>query len=75
MKPHRRIFQTALDRMDVTAERAMYVGDRLGKDVRGSGRVGMRTVLLSRSGRARLSRFRPDHIVQQLSELPPLLQA
>jgi HAD superfamily hydrolase (TIGR01549 family) len=75
MKPHRRIFQTALDRMGVAADRAMYVGDRLGKDVKGSGRVGMRTVLLSRSGRVRLSRFRPDHIVQRLSELPSLLQA
>jgi len=75
MKPHRRIFQAALDQMGVAADRTMYVGDRLRNDVKGSARVGMRTVLLSRNGRFRPGRVRPDHVVRRLSELPALLHA
>jgi HAD superfamily hydrolase (TIGR01509 family) len=43
-KPHARIFQTALERLGVTAERALFVGDRLFEDVRGAGELGMTTV-------------------------------
>ncbi len=73
MKPHPRIFEAALDQMGVPARRTMYVGDRLRNDVKGSARVGMRTVLLSRNGRFRSGRVRPDHVVRRLSELPALL--
>ncbi len=73
MKPHPRIFETALDRMGVSAARSMYVGDRMDKDVRGSARIGMTTVLLNRHGRKRRGRLQPDHIVRRLSEIPTIL--
>lgn len=75
MKPHRQIFQTALDRIGVRPERALYVGDRMDKDVMGSARVGMRTALINRSGNRRRGRCRPDHVIRTLSEVPQLLKA
>ena len=52
MKPDPRIFQEALERMDVPATRAVMVGDSLAHDVIGARQAGMRAVLLDRSGSA-----------------------
>jgi HAD superfamily hydrolase (TIGR01509 family) len=43
-KPRPEIFHAALERLGVTADRALFVGDRLNADVRGAHDVGMRTV-------------------------------
>ncbi len=43
-KPHPEIFERALDALGVEARSAMFVGDRLYEDVRGSGELGMTTV-------------------------------
>jgi putative hydrolase of the HAD superfamily len=43
-KPRPEIFRRALDELGVSAERALFVGDRLVADVRGARDVGMRTV-------------------------------
>ena len=44
-KPHRAIFDRALDEVGVAPERALFVGDKRYHDVLGASRVGMRTVL------------------------------
>ena len=43
-KPHAAIFERALEALGVRPENALFVGDRLYEDVRGSGEMGMRTV-------------------------------
>ena len=43
-KPNPAIFERALAELDVRPEDALFVGDRLGADVGGASRVGMRTV-------------------------------
>ena len=43
-KPHRAIFDRALEALGVAPESALFVGDRLYEDVRGAGEVGMKTV-------------------------------
>ena len=43
-KPRPEIFQAALERLGVSAEQSLFVGDRLDADVRGARDVGMRTV-------------------------------
>ncbi len=73
MKPHRKIFRLALDRLGVAASRTLFVGDRLDKDVKGPSRVGMRTALLVRNGRAPRGRVRPDHIIRSLAEVPAIV--
>ncbi len=75
MKPHRRIFEEALGRLGVASHEAVFVGDRIDKDVKGASRVGMRTVLLARNGQVPRSSVRPDHIVRRLSEVPAVLKS
>jgi len=74
-KPHPRIFETALERLGVSAERSVYVGDRIDKDVRGASRVGMKTVLMTRHGDPPSGKPRPDYSIRRLSELLPLVGA
>ncbi len=74
MKPHRRIFETALHRLGVRPDRAVYVGDRIDKDVKGSARAGMRSMWLARNGKSQ-GRATPDFIVRDLSEVPDVLRA
>lgn len=73
MKPHRRIFEMALDQLGVAAERTVFVGDRIDKDVRGAARLGMKTILLARNDRPPRGRACPDHVVRALSEVPAVL--
>ncbi len=75
MKPHRKIFRLALDRLGVAADRTLFVGDRVDKDVKGPSRMGMKTALLARNGRIPHGRVRPDHVIRRLTEIPAILQA
>jgi putative hydrolase of the HAD superfamily len=50
MKPHRSIFDAALERAGVPAGASVMVGDSLKHDVEGALAAGMRAVLLRRSG-------------------------
>ena len=72
MKPDRRIFVEALDRMQVPASRSVMVGDSLAHDVLGARQAGMRGVLLDRSLQASVSE--PDiKVIRTLRELPHVL--
>jgi len=46
-KPHPKIFQSALEAMEVKAEEAIMVGDNLQEDIVGAKNVGMKTVYLT----------------------------
>jgi putative hydrolase of the HAD superfamily len=48
-KPHAAAFQGILEALDVAAEDAVYVGDRLWEDVTGAAEVGMRTIWIPHS--------------------------
>jgi HAD superfamily hydrolase (TIGR01509 family) len=50
MKPHRSIFEAALAHAQVDASQAIMVGDSLRADIEGAVAVGMRGILLRRSG-------------------------
>jgi HAD superfamily hydrolase (TIGR01549 family) len=50
MKPHRSIFEAALQKAQVEARDAVMVGDSLKADIEGALAVGMRGILLRRSG-------------------------
>jgi putative hydrolase of the HAD superfamily len=71
MKPHPSIFEAALRGADVAAVESVMVGDSLTHDVDGAMRLGMRGVLVSRSGPVAA----PPHVpvIHSLRELPPLL--
>ena len=72
-KPHKRIFQTALERLQVTAEETIYIGDSPLEDIEGAKTVGMKTFFV-------LSQFnaledlgglkqQPDIIAEHLQEV------
>jgi putative hydrolase of the HAD superfamily len=73
MKPHKSIFEAALERARVKPSHAMMVGDSMAHDIEGARNAGWRAVLLRRSGE------RPEHlpadvaIITTLAHLPALL--
>lgn len=70
-KPAPGIFEAALQRIDVPAESAMYVGDNYFADVVGARRAGLRPVLYDPRG------IYPDascDVIASLGELPKLLK-
>jgi putative hydrolase of the HAD superfamily len=82
LKPHPSIFRAALRLLDVAADEAVMVGDSPKHDVEGARRVGMRAVLLRRSGRSPANPLAestsaplPDGvpIIRGLRDLAPLL--
>lgn len=55
MKPHPSIFEAALRLVGVEPAEAMMVGDSVKQDIEGARRLGMRAVLVARSGRVESS--------------------
>lgn len=72
MKPHPSIFEEGLRRAGVAAAEAVMVGDSVPHDIQGALRLGMRGILVARSG---LSIGAPPDVpvIQSLRELRPLL--
>ncbi|HYE85861.1 MAG TPA: HAD family hydrolase [Vicinamibacterales bacterium] len=70
MKPHRSIFERALERSGVSAEEALMVGDSFKHDIEGALNAGWRAVLLRRSGE-RPRGLPPDvPVITTLTDLP-----
>ena len=73
MKPHRSIFETALSQARVGAHESVMVGDSLAHDIDGALAIGMRAILLRRSGE-RPANLRADvPVITSLHELRDLL--
>lgn len=77
-KPHRRIFEIALEKLGSTAEEAVHVGDSYRDDIEGAKGVGMPAVLIDRKdGITALTGKIPSKLdcprIASLSELPGLL--
>ncbi len=75
MKPHRSIFEAALRQVQAAPHEAMMVGDSLPADIAGALGLGMRAVLVSRSGHVNPAHTCPDEVpvIRSLRELPALL--
>jgi HAD superfamily hydrolase (TIGR01662 family) len=71
MKPHPSIFESALRQVGARPHEAVMVGDSLAHDIEGARRLGMRAVLVARSGRAEC----PDDVpvIRSLRELLKLI--
>ncbi len=72
-KPHARIFQDALSKLQVTAEEAVYVGDSPMEDIKGALEAGMKTVFVPSQFYSledlRESRQKPDVVAGDLKEI------
>ena len=73
MKPHRSIFDAALERAGAQAAESLMVGDSLKHDVEGALRAGMRAVLLRRSGEVPVGLPPNVAVIRTLSQLEEML--
>ena len=68
-KPHRRIFEIALQRAELPPEATIFVGDSPRIDVKGANQAGLVSVLKDAAGRRTRSNIRPRHRIGSLTEL------
>ncbi|RXT06269.1 HAD family hydrolase [Ammoniphilus sp. CFH 90114] len=68
-KPDPSLFQHALERLSLTSDEAIMVGDKLTTDILGSSRVGMKSVWINRRGLERNDEIVPDYEIKHLQEL------
>jgi len=70
VKPHKTMFQTALEKLKVDTAKAVMVGDTFDEDIIGAKEMGLKAVLVSRA-EDEVARFdtRPDLVVSNLQEL------
>jgi HAD superfamily hydrolase (TIGR01662 family) len=66
-KPSPEIFQKALDKLDVSAENAVFVGDTADADIMGPKAAGMKTIFIER--RKQKEAEQADQTIKSLSEL------
>jgi putative hydrolase of the HAD superfamily len=73
-KPDRRLFQLALDGMNVAAGNTLYVGNDMYRDIFGAREAGMKTVMFdSDQGSKAHPGCVPDHTITDFRDLPPIL--
>jgi FMN phosphatase YigB (HAD superfamily) len=72
-KPHRAIYDRALQLAGVEASEAFMVGDRLDADILGAKRLGMRTVWRRTQHEQAKVDVEPDATIRDLTELPAVV--
>jgi len=72
-KPHRNIFQAALELANLPADRTIFVGDSLHADINGANRAGMISVLKDPADRHANARIQPRHRIKRLVDLPSIV--
>jgi len=74
-KPNRRIFELALQRLDVPAPQTLFVGDSPRADIRGANRAGLVSVLKDPSGKYADSSIRSVYRIRRIEELKQILSS
>jgi putative hydrolase of the HAD superfamily len=72
-KPHPKIFETALERLDIAPDFIVFVGDRLDEDIGGAQNMGMTTILIPKDGRDYSAPIVPDARIERIAELPDIV--
>lgn len=73
-KPYPEIYRECLKRLEIEAEEAAFVGDRLLEDVAGPKSLGMKAILKHKEGRDYSFPVQPDAKVYSLAELPQAIR-
>lgn len=80
-KPDSRIFQIAMEQLGVSAAETAYVGDTISRDVLGARNAGLalmiqirNPVIAHRDAHLKPGAHLPDHIIDELNEIPGLIQ-
>ena len=70
-KPHTAPFETTLDTLGVSADRALYVGDSLAYDVAGAHNAGLAAAYLDDGDGP--APYHPEYVLESLEDLPEIL--
>jgi putative hydrolase of the HAD superfamily len=74
-KPDPRLFQHALDHLEVRPEQAIFIGNDLYRDVFGPQQVGMKAIWLAAdTGQQAPVGVEPDYAIAQFAELPEAIE-
>ena len=73
-KPDPKVFEKALNELEVRPEEAVHVGDLLRTDVAGAKGVGMKAVLVDDSGEHPHGECSPDFVIKRLPELLDVIE-
>jgi putative hydrolase of the HAD superfamily len=73
-KPDARLFTILLERLQVSAGRALMIGNSLATDIQGAHNAGIRTAWINRSMSIRDAAIIPDWEISSLMELPLILE-
>ncbi|MEO6053123.1 MAG: HAD family hydrolase [Chthoniobacterales bacterium] len=73
-KPEPKIFHWLLDQLGVKAESAVMVGNSIERDIQGAQRAGIKSIWIEVAGSEEQADAHPDYVIQDLSELPALLE-
>ena len=68
-KPDKRVFDLALDRLELNASQVVMVGNSLTSDIAGGKGAGIRSIWLNRTGEANSGDIRPDATIAALDDL------
>lgn len=68
-KPHPSIFRLAIERMNLSCDDIIFVGDNLKMDIAGAQAVGMRGVWINRDGKSSNDSVSPDYEINSLEEI------
>lgn len=68
-KPSPKIFERALNALNVDPSKAVFIGDMLDLDIIGPRNVGMKTILIERRLREDHFEIKPDKVIKSLIEL------
>lgn len=72
-KPSPRLFQHAMDKLGISAQEGIMVGDKLTTDIQGANGVGMASVWINRNRAERTGDNVPTYEIASLKEIIPLL--
>jgi HAD superfamily hydrolase (TIGR01509 family) len=78
VKPHPRIFEVALDALDVAPERVLFVGDNWASDMVGAHAAGMATchhrgMIAAQDHERSYATYRPDFTIEHLAQVGNIL--
>lgn len=73
-KPDPKVFEKALNELEVRPEEAVHVGDLLRTDVVGAKGIGMKAVWVSHTGDYPQGEYSPDFVIKRLPELLDVIE-
>lgn len=69
-KPDRRMYMTALNKLQITPQEAVFVGNDMYRDIYGAGRLGMKTIFFhSNQGEKNCCGIEADYIIYRFEEI------